>query len=199
MKPSIVSLTEVEPFLTLKEAREQVVVQPGDDDKLLARLIRAAVETVERDAEWALGERRVQIRWRSSPVKSNATITLPAEFHPIRAVSSLRYRNELGVLTDFTAYQFDAGVRPAQLVINPDETWPIPKPGYLDTYTVTFDCGLSGDSTTRGVEIAKQACLMLLGHWYENRETVLVGTMSKEIERSYGDLIESLKLHRYVG
>lgn len=99
----------------------------------------------------------------------------------------------------FTEYQLDKGVRPAQLLINPNSSWPTEKPGYVDSYTVTIECGLSGDSTTRGVEIAKQACLMLLGHWYENRETVLVGTISKEIERSYGDLIESLKLYRYVG
>jgi uncharacterized phiE125 gp8 family phage protein len=198
MKPSIEFLTEVEPFVTLKEAREQVVVQPGDDDKFLARLIRAARESVERDSGWALGERRVRVRWRSSPVKQG-TISLPIEFHPLLSVQAVQYRDPSGELATFTGYQVDKGVRPAQLVIQPGQSWPEPTPGYIDCYSVTFVCGLSGESTTQGVELAKQACLMLLGHWYENRETVLVGSISKEIERSYNDFIESLRLYRYVG
>lgn len=199
MKPSIIALTETESFVTPKEAREQVVVQPGDDDKLLARMTRAAVELVERDSEWAIGERRIQLRYRSNPARNDGTITLPLEFHPVRSIVSVQYRNALGELTPFAEYQFDAGVRPAQLLINPGQTWPVCKHGYIDSYQIVINCGLSGDSSARGTEIAKQAALMLLGHWYENRETVLVGTISKEIERSYWDLIESLKLYRYCG
>jgi hypothetical protein len=45
---------------------------------------------------------------------------------------------------------------------------------------------------------AKQAILLLASHWVENREAVLSGTISKEIELSYTALTDRLKWGNYA-
>jgi hypothetical protein len=45
---------------------------------------------------------------------------------------------------------------------------------------------------------AKQAMLLLASHWVENREAVLTGTISKEIELSYTALTDRLKWGNYA-
>lgn len=42
-------------------------------------------------------------------------------------------------------------------------------------------------------ELYKLAVFMLVGHWYENRGTVLVGSISKELEHSLTSIIIQLR------
>lgn len=42
-------------------------------------------------------------------------------------------------------------------------------------------------------ELYKMAICMLVGHWYENRSTVVVGSISKELEHSLTSIIIQLR------
>ncbi|WP_337528048.1 head-tail connector protein [Zhenhengia sp.] len=42
-------------------------------------------------------------------------------------------------------------------------------------------------------ELYKLAVCMLVGHWYENRGAILIGSISKEIEHSLTSIIVQLK------
>lgn len=44
---------------------------------------------------------------------------------------------------------------------------------------------------------AKQAILMLVGHWFENRETVVTGTISSELQMSYRCLVGAITAGYY--
>jgi hypothetical protein len=43
----------------------------------------------------------------------------------------------------------------------------------------------------------RHACLMLVGHWYESRSTVLVGSISKPLEFAVESLLSSQKWGSY--
>jgi hypothetical protein len=47
-------------------------------------------------------------------------------------------------------------------------------------------------------QLAKQAIHMLVGHWYANRETVITGTISKEVELSYRALLSRIAWGGYA-
>lgn len=53
-----------------------------------------------------------------------------------------------------------------------------------------LNAGIKKDYTR---ELYKLAILMLISHWYENRNIVIVGTISKEVEMSIGTIMLQLK------
>jgi len=68
-----------------------------------------------------------------------------------------------------------------------DKVWPATKDRY-DAVQITFSCG-----STCNVNVPytiRQAIKLLVAHWYENREAVLIGTISKEIELGLQSLLQ---------
>ncbi|MHC1749468.1 MAG: head-tail connector protein [Cellulosilyticaceae bacterium] len=49
------------------------------------------------------------------------------------------------------------------------------------------------DPKCEDFELYTQAVCMLLGYWYENRSTVVIGTISKELEHSLTSIIVQLR------
>lgn len=198
-KPTVYSRETPEDFVTLQEARAQVVENPGDDDQLLKRYILSAVESVERDTNIMLGIRPVLIRWREFPVcLANRVLEIPTEAFPIRKVKAITYRDSDGAIQSLTDYEVELYQRPAFLSLPPHVDWPIVTNGYLDTFQIEVTAGIAPDGHERCIELAKQAALLLVGHWYANRETVIVGTISSDIDFAYKALTEQLQLNRYV-
>lgn len=203
-KPVVVSTHAPEPFLKFSECRDQVVDNPDDDDNYLKRCMRAATALVQRDSGWFLGTRNVLIRYRRFPIsRSCPVLDLPLEVSPISSIVSVKYRNENGAQQTLTGHEVELHHRPAFLNLPPNAEWPDVKDGYIDTLLVECEAGLSPDGCTDDhygdvIEIAKQACLMLVGHWYDFRETVLIGSISKSIEFGYETLVENLKTYRYL-
>jgi uncharacterized phiE125 gp8 family phage protein len=72
------------------------------------------------------------------------------------------------------------------------QTWP---PHLMDDNAVSVTWwagyGSAGSSVPAAV---RHAILMLVGHWYENRSTVLVGSTSKQLEFAVESLLSS---HRW--
>ncbi len=224
MKPIFYATAQPAEFITLVEARAQVVNDPGDDDALLNRLVRTAVELVEKDAGWMLGSRPVILRYMQpysglvnlalqsrtgAPIELryidplaglvNSVIELPPELNPILSVENIRYRDLNGAQIELTNHQVELHHRPAFIAMLPHLVWPDMMRGYTDSLQINCTAGLTSSSTSRCTELAKQAALLLVGHWYDNREAVLIGSISKDIELAYETLIESLKLYRYEG
>jgi uncharacterized phiE125 gp8 family phage protein len=66
-------------------------------------------------------------------------------------------------------------------------TWPSLQ-GVLNNATVTFwaGYGVSGDTVPRPI---RQAMLLLIGHWYRNRESVAFGVTASEIPQAVKSLL----------
>ena len=71
-------------------------------------------------------------------------------------------------------------------------SWPDADPRYAVPIEITYVAGLAADAAGLDVR-AKQAVLLIAGHWYANREAVDAGGgVGKEVELSATSLLRQL-------
>lgn len=171
---------------TLAEAKQHCRVDISDDDTLITGLISAARAYLEHAFGRAIAAQTIQLNLAEFPGASRqnprAAIRIPRP--PLASVTSVQYYDAAGTLTTLSAaeYQVDTLREPGELVVKPGGEWPETEEDRVGAVQVTY---VAGVATAGAIDARiKQATLMLVGHWYENRETVLVGTISKELEHA---------------
>lgn len=176
----------VEP-LDLFEAKEHLREEGDDEDDLIAGLTKAAREMVEEDAELSLLPQTWKLYLDCFPAD-----WIELRRPPVTAVSSITYVDAAGTTQTLSSsnYTTDLVGFPGRISPAYGVSWPTLRP-QANAIVVTFTAGYA--SAALVPELAKQAMRLLIGHWYENREAVLVGTISKEIELAYEALIRRLK------
>lgn len=160
--------------LTTTEAKAHLRVTISDDNTLIDALVVAAREYVEDVCSVAIFTQTWQL-WLDGWPQGNA-LRLPRP--PLQTVSSVKYYDAAD--TEYTLasteYMVDATSWPARLVLRDAASWPGVTLRPVNGVLVTF---VAGWSTTAAIPQAlKQAMLLLLGHWYENREAVLTSGMA---------------------
>lgn len=166
--------------VTTAEAKLHVRQDDAADDALIAQLITAATLRVEGEAERALVTRTYTLSLASAPSSGVLELPMPR----LLTVTSVTYTDTDGNPQTWssTKYQVDTAREPGRIVPMPGESWPNVKAGIINPYVVTFTAGYGVAAAVDAR--AKQAVLLLVGHWYQNREAILTGTISKEIEHS---------------
>lgn len=149
-------------FISLAEAVAHLRLEPGDDDAYVTALLGAAQAHLEGPGGWLGRAVGVQtLEWRGQPCGS--TILLP--YPPFRSLVSVRYGAEgadeiaLDTLT-VEPQRFRAAA------ITPNSgSWPTGS-----DLRVTYVAGYApGDPEAMPI---RQAILLMVGHWYRNREAV---------------------------
>lgn len=164
--------------LTLEAVKAHLRILPNDtteDEHILTPLIAAAREYVENITGQLFGERIVT-------VLSDFVTEIPLKKPPVVSIETVKYFDENDNEHEITAYEFvnDILFLPepplALRAVDPIEI--IYKTGLVDLpYTI------------------RQAMLLLIGHWYENREAVVVGAVaSTEISLSVDRLCKQHKV-----
>ena len=169
------------------EAKDHVRVDISDDDALIGALIATAREYVEEASRRAL----VTQTWRFSLEAWPETDTIELPRAPLQSVTTFSYTDEDGnstTLVEGTDYEVDAESEPGKVVLAANQSWPWvdlhPKTPIQITYVAGY--GDASDVPQRW----KQAVLLLVGHWYENRELAVVsGAVPKEIPFAVESLI----------
>jgi uncharacterized phiE125 gp8 family phage protein len=166
--------------------------------------IQAAREMVETDAQLALMPQTWRLKIDHWPCGMPA---IDLHVHPVQSISSVTYLDENGDSQTWSADNYElirSRFRSTLLKPDADVEWPTVSTSILRPITITFVAGFptSADDTdakkrARVPASARMAMLMLLAHWFKNRESVLVGSISKEIEHSYEAHISNLKPARY--
>lgn len=152
---------EAEP-VTVAEVKAHLRIAHASEDELLAGLIRAAREDVERATGLALieqGWRLVLDRW---PQGGTATLLR----QPVREVISVTAYGSEGEAwrVGTSTYQTDTLSRPARVHFG--ET---PEPlRTLNGVEIDFTAGF-GEAGTDVPDTLKRAILLLVAHWYEFR------------------------------
>lgn len=161
----------VEP-VDLAEAKLHLRVDATADDMLIENLIRAAREYVEDATGRALIDQTWQLDLDGWP--SVGYIELPRP--PLSSVSSVKYTDSAGVEHTFSAehYGVDVGSEPGRVVLGYGKTWPSVTLWPISPIKITYVAGYGAMASTVPACL-RQAVLLLVGHWYENREGVVIG------------------------
>jgi uncharacterized phiE125 gp8 family phage protein len=119
---------------------------------------------------------------------------------PVQKIVSLKYYDSAGVerTWDPVNYIIDTDSEPARITPGWGQFWP---PWQLreNAVTITFKAGygekVGDDDPTDEASVAavpqtiKQAILLLVGHWYENREAVVIGPAPTSIPMAVDALL----------
>jgi len=165
--------------VTLAEAKAHCRVDGSDEDDLITALIVAARQWVERHLDQALISQEVTAKRTGFP---NAwRIYLP--FTALRSVASVEYLDSDRVSQSLatTVYEVDTFGIPGSIYLKQDQEWPSDVASEPDTVTIVYQAGIAATAATTPQAI-KQAVLLLVGHWYENREAVVIGTIASSVQ-----------------
>lgn len=176
--------------ITLAECKAQLRIEGADEDTYLAALIAAAVSYV--DATGLLGRAIITQTWRQggSPLNRLA-LRLPT----VQSLSAVKYYDRDNVLQTATLSDFRLIASRDWAYVEPVGSWPstFDRP---DAVQVEFVAGY-GDAASDVPESVRHALILLVAHWFENREPELVGLTSKSLPHSFDALVMAERVSFY--
>lgn len=178
----------VEP-VTYAEVRISSRIDTDDEKDFVQNAIVAARKWCEMFMRRSLVTRTYTGRLDSFP--SNR-IGLPMP--PAIAITSISYLDVSGNSQTLATSVYDLDIASeweAQIFLKYNQTYPATR-DIENAVTIVWTAG-HGAAASNVPEEAKQAIMLLVDHWYTNRGTVLVGSISKELEHSLSSLLWSLR------
>ncbi len=156
--------------VTLAEAKSHLRVVTSADDADITRYITAAREQVELITRRALVTQTWELVLQAFPATD--TIKLPKA--PLQSVTSIKYTLLDGTVNTFDAsnYLVDTVSQPGRIRLRYDKAWPGDELQEINGVVIRF---VAGYGLAAAVPMwAKQAILLYVGDFYENREDTLI-------------------------
>jgi len=175
--------------ITLTEVKAQLRVEHSDDDTLLTRLINVAVAYT--DVKGALGQAMITQKW-GQWVGPNPPKEVKLILGPVQSVTAIKYYDTDGVLQTDDYNNYDIFGTETYTTISPKTgfSWPTTQQR-SDAIKIEYEIGF-GDATTDVPETVRHALMLLIGHWYDNREN----TQMDELSNIPFGYMELLNIHR---
>lgn len=172
----VVSPAASEP-VSLTEAKLHLREDGTEQDTLIEGLITAAREYVEGQIGRYLMTQTIRQLFDDFPASGNP---IRLDVTPVQSVSSVNYLDTDGVSTilDTNDYRSDVVSEPARIEEHYDEAWPASRVVSNCVWVDVIAGYANAAAVPRGL---KQAILLLVGHWFENREAVAIGTITSEV------------------
>ena len=160
------------PVVTLAEAKLHLRVEHDAEDTLIERIVAAAAERAEEIQLRAFVTQTFRLGLSRFP--SGRIIRLPRP--PLQSVTSITYTDANGAEQTLPAsdYRVDTAAVPGRVILNRSAAWPsiADEP---DAVKVTYVAGY-GATGPSVPEEQRAAVLLFVGHLYESREAITVGT-----------------------
>ena len=152
--------------VTVAEAKDHLRVTSTDDDTYIETLITVAREMVETYTRTIWTEQTLIIDYDQFPAED--TIEIGSDIGWVKTLESVRYfdKNDVDTLYDASNYYFDGKSKPARIIKKTTASYPEtstrPAAVYIEVTT-------NPQYTPKAIN---QAILLLVGHYYENRQEV---------------------------
>lgn len=175
----------VEP-VTVAEMKRHLRVDIDDDDGFIEGLIAAGRDYLEKVAWRAF----ITQTWRLSldgwPAGDEIELPRP----PLQSVTSIVYTDSDNNATTWAAsnYIVDTDSEPGRVVLAYGASWPGVTLRPANPIQITYVAGYGDDGSAVPVSY-QQALKLLVGHWYENREATIAGTIAREIPLAVDSLL----------
>ena len=172
--------------LTLSEVKAQLRVEHNDDDTLIARLIQTAVDYI--DVVGTLGKAMISQTWGEWIAPNPSTVLL--SLGPVQSVSAIKFYDTDNVLQTATLSDFFVLGTKGKTIIRPkpSKAWPTTF-DRDDAIKIEYVIGFGG-SPSDVPQTVRHGLMMLVAHWYENRENELIGTSSKTLPHGFEALMD---------
>jgi len=153
--------------ITLSEVKDQLRVEGSDDDVILTRLIDVAVAYT--DAKGALGQAMITQKW-GQWINSTPPQTISLALGPVIGVTAVKYYDTDGVLQTDTLSNYQITGPKFATIIGPKSgfNWPVTQ-DRSDAIRIEYQAGY-GAAPTNVPQGIRHAMMLLIGHWYDNRE-----------------------------
>ena len=148
--------------VSLETVKEHLRIDLDTEDALLELYLATAREKAEGLAWRAFITQTLELILDEWPADGFLKLPRP----PLQSVVSVKYLDKDGVEATWTDYQVDARSEPGKIYFKSTPSTALYPSGAI---AVRFTAGY-GDAPTDVPQTMSQAMLMLIGHWYENRE-----------------------------
>jgi uncharacterized phiE125 gp8 family phage protein len=186
----LVTAPQVEP-VTLDEVKTHLRIDGTDEDVFLTALVKAAREYCESPGlNRALIAQTWDLWLDKWPDKDYIVLPRP----PLLAVNSVKYydTDDAEYTFDSVNYFVDTKSEPSRIALAYNKTWPTTTLRPANGIVVNFDAGYG--TADKVPQTIKQAMLLLIGGWYENRESTIAGTIAREVPFSVKALLSPLRV-----
>lgn len=184
--------------LTLVDVKAQCRIDYTDEDTLLSGYITAARETIERETSRALLTQTFELGLDDFPERSDRIRIPRGQLQSIVSVTYVDTALTSYTMTQGTDFLVNQYAEPAEVVLPFNHVWPQLVLSSSAPVVIQFTAGWAdAASVPQGI---KQAMLMLIADWYENREDVYVGRSAAAVSVPNGvdRLLANYRLRYYT-
>jgi len=160
-----VGVGEVGAAITVAQAKEHLRITHADEDDYIEAITLAASEWCEEFQGRVYVQREVVDYLDSFPTE------IRPRKSPLISVDSVKYYDDDGVLQTLAAATYDVGIykEPGRISLAYNQSWPSTR-AMINAVTITYQAGWAARANIP--EEIKHAVKLMVGHLYENRETV---------------------------
>lgn len=154
--------------VTLAEAKAQLRVDASDEDALITSLIKAATAYLD-GRQGILGRCLMTQTWELTLDAFPADGDIEIPLGPVASVTSVTYVDTAGATQTVSDVNYYLDNTSVSAWVIPQATWPTTMDA-ANAVTVRYVAGAAAAPLP-----IKQAILLLVAHWYENRQPVNAG------------------------
>ena len=191
----IITAATTEP-LSLAEAKNHLRVLTNDEDALISVLITAARQWCENFTGRALASQIFEYILDDFP-EEDEKIILPMP--PLETVDSIKYKDFEETETEWNAvnYIVDDESIPARIALAYGKYFPSYTPYPVNSVRIRFTAGYKegGDPHLEMPEQINSAIKLLIGHLFENRENVVIGSAANKVPFTVEALLYPYKVN----
>jgi len=175
-------------MITVEEAKAHCRIEHGAEDGLITSLIAAAFRHIENRTGQTFDKVDNAEMVLDALPAGGAGIEL--QWTPVRAIQGLVYLDPQGGEQTLSAADLSLDVRGVYPKLYPVNEWPESK-AQRASVKVSADIGYSELPAD-----VRAAALLIIGHLYENREAVVIGTIATDLPMGVELLLAPYVIHR---
>lgn len=185
----VTTVAATDDLVTVDEVKSHSRIDTTADDTLLEGYIQAATDLVEQETGRHFAGRTVAISFDDWP--DCDVLKLPV--YPLQSVTNVKYKDKDGNLQTMSSddYVVDLDSVMPRIALAESASWPSATLYPLSAVVVTAVTGHA--DINDAPQIARQAVMLMVGQWYENREDQMP-TYLKEMPLGIKRLLWSIKV-----
>lgn len=181
--------------IALSEAKLFLKVDTSDDDALIGTIISSAREYVENFTGYQLLSATYTQYLDKFPNKNTAIELL---MNPVSAVTHVKYYDSDNALQTWNTSNYDTDLKgkPARITLANNATFPTVY-DRTNGVEIKFVAGYASTSATGFPKQLLNAMYLIIGHLYENRQDVIVGSIVSEMKKGADSILRQYRIFNF--